>query len=149
MAESLPENKVLECMEIFDLFDKDKDGAISDHELGDALRALGGNPNPKEIEEMINAIDKNDTGKVEFKEFIELFAKKFNPHNDEVILHEVFKKIDKDGNGVISAQELLQMMTTWGEKLTEQEALEIIKEADTDQDGSINYKEFVKMILSK
>ena len=36
-----------------------------------------------------------------------------------------------------------------GDKVTESEILEIIKEADLNNDGEINYKEFVKAMMSK
>lgn len=36
-----------------------------------------------------------------------------------------------------------------GEKLSDTEVEEMIREADIDQDGQINYEEFVKMLLSK
>ena len=35
-----------------------------------------------------------------------------------------------------------------GEKLSEEEVDEMIREADIDQDGQINYEEFVKMMVS-
>lgn len=40
-------------------------------------------------------------------------------------------------------------MTNLGEKLTEEEVNEMIKEADVDGDGLVNYDEFVKMMLTK
>ena len=40
-------------------------------------------------------------------------------------------------------------MTTLGERLTEEEADEMIREADTDGDGFINYHEFVKIMMTK
>ena len=40
-------------------------------------------------------------------------------------------------------------MTNLGEKLTEEEVDEKIREADVDGDGQINYEEFVKMMTSK
>jgi len=58
-------------------------------------------------------------------------------------------EIDKDGNGYISAAELRHVMTNLGEKLTDNEVDEMIREADVDGDGQINYEEFVKMMLSK
>ena len=60
-----------------------------------------------------------------------------------------FKVFDKDGNGFISAAELRHVMTNLGEKLTDEECDEMIREADIDGDGQINYEEFVKMMMSK
>jgi calmodulin len=40
-------------------------------------------------------------------------------------------------------------MTTLGEKLSDEEVDEMIREADIDGDGQINYEEFVKMMMSK
>ena len=44
---------------------------------------------------------------------------------------------DKDGNGFISAAELRHIMTNLGEKLTDEEVDEMIREADVDGDGQI------------
>ena len=46
---------------------------------------------------------------------------------------------DKDGNGNISAAELRHVMTNLGEKLTDEQIDEMIKEADIDGDGQVNY----------
>ena len=62
------------------------------------------------------------------------------------IANEVF---DRDGNGFISAAELRHVMTNLGEKLTDEEVDEMIREADVDGDGQINYEEFVKMMMAK
>ncbi len=47
---------------------------------------------------------------------------------------------DKDGNGFISAAELRHVMTNLGEKLTDDEVDDMIREADLDGDGQINYE---------
>ena len=59
--------------------------------------------------------------------------------DSDVELREAFKVFDKDGNGRISAAELRHVMTNLGEKLTEDEVDEMIREADTDGDGQVNY----------
>ena len=59
---------------------------------------------------------------------------------------EAFKAFDKDDSGTISAAELRDIMSSQGEKFTDEEAEEIFREADTDGDGQINYEEFVKMM---
>ena len=60
------------------------------------------------------------------------------------IANEVF---DRDGNGFISAAELRHVMTNLGEKLTDEEVDEMIREADVDGDGQINYEESALRIL--
>ena len=70
MSDSLPEDKITECREVFDLFDKDKDGSITTKELGDVMRALGANPTNTELQEMIAEVDKDNSGKIEFNEFL-------------------------------------------------------------------------------
>ena len=41
------------------------------------------------------------------------------------------------------------IMMNLGEKLTDEEVDEMIREADIDGDGQINYEEFFKMMMSK
>ena len=77
-----------------------------------------------------------------------LCSKMKDTDSEEEIL-EAFKVFDKDGNGFISAAELRHIMTNLGEKLTDEEVDEMIREADIDGDGQINYEEFVKMMMSK
>ena len=50
------------------------------------------------------------------------------------------KVFDKNGDGYISASELRHVMTTLGEKLTDDEVDEMIREADIDWDGKVNYE---------
>ncbi len=43
--------------------------------------------------------------------------------------------------------QLRHVMTNLGEKLTEEEVEEMIREADVDGDGQVNYEEFVNMMV--
>jgi calmodulin len=63
---------------------------------------------------------------------------KDNGQSEEEI-RDAFKVFDKDGNGFISAAELRHVMTNLGEKLTDDEVDEMIREADADGDGQVNY----------
>ena len=59
--------------------------------------------------------------------------------DSEEEIKEAFRVFDKDGNGFISAAELRHVMTNLGEKLTDEEVDEMIREADVDGDGQVNY----------
>merc|ERR1712096_340556 len=50
--------------------------------------------------------------------------------DSEEEIREAFRVFDKDGNGFISAAELRHVMTNLGEKLTDEEVDEMIREAD-------------------
>ena len=69
--------------------------------------------------------------------------------NFEEEMSVAFKMFDKDKNGYIERDELKQMMTKLGEKLTDGEIDEMMKEADTDNDGRVNYNEFLAMMKPK
>lgn len=50
-----------------------------------------------------------------------------------------FSVFDKNNDGLISSSELRHVMTNLGEKLSEEEVDDMIKEADMDGDGLVNY----------
>ena len=55
----------------------------------------------------------------------------------------------QDGDGSISKEEMKQVMMNLGEKLTDEELDEMIREADIDGDGQVDYNEFVIMMTQK
>ena len=97
---------------------------------------------------MIEEVDTDGNGTIDFPEFLSMMARKMQDTDTEEEIREAFKVFDKDGNGFISAAELRHVMTTLGEKLSEDEVEEMIREADVDGDGQINYDEFVKLMIS-
>lgn len=149
MAENLSEEKITEFKAAFELFDKDRDGKITVKELGTVMRNLGQNPTDLELAEMISEVDLDGNGTIDFKEFLGLMVRKMKDTDTEEELLEAFKVFDRDGNGFITSHELRHVMTNLGESLSPEEVEEMIKEADLDGDGQINYDEFVRMMMSK
>jgi len=145
-CESLNEELVLEFREAFRLFDNDGDGTINSKELGVVMRSMGQNPTESELLEMINEVDVDGNGIIDFPEFLAMMAKKLRGMDTEGELRASFRVFDRDGNGSISAAELRHVVTNLGEKLTDEECDEMICDADKDGDGSIDYEEFVKMM---
>jgi len=149
MADQLTEEQIAEFKEAFSLFDKDGDGTITTKELGTVMRSLGQNPTEAELQDMINEVDADGNGTIDFPEFLTMMARKMKDTDSEEEIREAFRVFDKDGNGFISAAELRHVMTNLGEKLTDEEVDEMIREADIDGDGQVNYEEFVTMMTSK
>ena len=134
--------------DIFDQFDKDKDGKISAKELENAMVSMGQNPTNEEIKEMMEEADLNKDGKIDFEEFLSLMTRNSPETQTEDEVINAFRVFDKEGNGLISSAELKHIMMTIGDKMTEEEADEMVNEADIDEDGMINYEEFVRMMMA-
>lgn len=109
------------------------------------MRSLGQNPTEAELQDMVNEVDADGNGTIDFPEFLTMMARKMKDTDSEEEIKEAFKVFDKDGNGFISAAELRHVMTNLGEKLSDNEVEEMIREADVDGDGQINYSEFVNV----
>jgi len=155
--------QVKELRTAFQLFDKDKDGCITSSELCQVMKSLRQQANNAEIEEMINMVDIDGNGTVDFQEFLTMMSRskaahdksqsasgeapKQNSQEDE--MRQAFKVFDIDGNGFIDANELKLTMQNLGEKLTEFDVKAMIREADMNGDGNIDYEEFIKMMYNK
>nr|KJB38241.1 hypothetical protein B456_006G243600 [Gossypium raimondii] len=144
MGDILTQEQIVEFKEAFNFFDKDGDV----EELATVIKSLDQNPSEEELQDMINEVDADGNGTIEFSEFLNLMAKKMQETDAEEELKEAFRVFDKDLNGYISASELRNVMMNLGEKLSDEEVEQMIKEADLDGDGQVNYEEFVKMMTT-
>ena len=80
-------------------------------------------------------------GTIGFPEFSNLMVKKEkDPEKEKDEMLEAFKTFDRDGNGFINKAELRYVMVNIGEKLTDHEVEDMMKEADMDGDGQLNYE---------
>ncbi|XP_062214630.1 calmodulin-like protein 4 isoform X3 [Phragmites australis] len=122
-------------------------GCISMEELAAVTRSLDLDPSDQELNDMMSEVDTDGNGIIDFQEFLSLIARKMKDGDgDEEELKEAFEVLDKDKNGFISPTELRMVMTNLGEQMTDEEVEQMIKEADTDGDGQVNYDEFVLMM---
>merc|ERR1711936_563857 len=125
MSDSSPltEDQVAEFKEVFSLFDRDQDGSITSKELETVMRSLGQNPTEHELQDLINDVDSDQDGSIDFNEFLAMMSKKLKETDFDEEIKEAFKLLDKNGDGYISATELKTVMSDLQEKLTEKEVL--------------------------
>ena len=140
---------IKEFKEAFDIFDKDKDGYITIKELDQIMKNLGQSPTESELQDMINEVDIDGSGTIDFRDFLEVMMKRLKETDSEDELIEIFNILDTDGNGLINSNELLNVMVTLGENINKEDIEDLIKEVDHDYDGFINFEEFVRLILNK
>ena len=149
MVENLTDETINQFHYLFDLFDKDSSGTITTKELGTVMRNLGQNPSEEELKQLIREVDLNGDGTIDFKEFLCLMVKKMDDSDIDQELQDAFKFFDGDKDGYITSLELRNAMNNLGDEYSPEEAEEMIKEGDLDNDGKISFDEFMKIVLSK
>ncbi len=63
-------------------------------------------------------------------------------------IREAFDAFDKNGDGLVSIEELLTLMDDIGETLSREEAADALRRGDTDGDGQLSFDEFIAFMLS-
>ncbi|KAK9051077.1 hypothetical protein SSX86_027703 [Deinandra increscens subsp. villosa] len=138
-----------EVTKIFNRFDTNGDGRISEDELIGILKSLGSGTSPEDVKRTMSEIDADSDGFISLDEFIG-FCKGIagESEGDDGIsdLREAFKLYDLNNNGVISANELQQILSRLGESYTVENCANMIKSVDKDGDGFVDFEEFRKMM---
>ncbi|KAJ4868539.1 Calcium-dependent protein kinase 5 [Raphanus sativus] len=143
IAESLSEEEIAGLREMFQAMDTDNSGAITFDELKAGLRKYGSTLKDTEIHDLMEAADVDNSGTIDYSEFIAATIH-LNKLEREEHLVAAFRYFDKDGSGYITIDELQQACVD--HSMTDVFLEDIIKEVDQNNDGQIDYGEFVEMM---
>lgn len=146
ILDSLTKEDLATLKEAFTVYDKNNDGTITTKELSTVMRSLGQNPTDAEVQDMINEVDVDGSGSMEFPEFCVMMVKKMAESDTENEVREAYRVFDKEREGFITRSELRMIFAALPEKLTEEEIEEMLEAADEDGSGRIEYEEFRLML---
>nr|XP_031539272.1 myosin light chain 6B isoform X3 [Vicugna pacos] len=132
-----------EFKEAFELYDRVGDGKIQFSQCGDVMRALGHNPTNAEVLRVMGnpKSDELKSRRVDFETFLPMLqavAKNRDKGSYQDYL-EGLRVFDKEGNGKVMGAELRHVLTTLGERMTEEE-VETVLAGHEDINGCINYE---------
>jgi calmodulin len=130
----------------FNAFDDDRDGKIPTSLLGKLLRAVGYNPYPEEVEDMIEDLE-SDRSPLDFKNFYYLLSSHARAAFPEDELVDAFRVFDKKGTGRLPVDTIQRILKSLKQPFTDDQIAELISQADVDGQDTVNYRDFVKVML--
>ncbi|KAK9673890.1 hypothetical protein RND81_12G196600 [Saponaria officinalis] len=146
IAESLPEDEIQGLKQMFENMDTDGSGTITYEELKEGLGRLGSKLSEAEAKALMEAADQDGSGSIDYIEFVTATMHRYRLERDDQ-LYKAFQYFDKDNSGFITTDELETAMREYG--IADENCIkEILAEVDTDNDGRINFDEFVAMMRS-
>ncbi|KAK8697601.1 hypothetical protein V6N13_113742 [Hibiscus sabdariffa] len=144
IAGCLSEEEIMGLKEMFKGMDTDNSGTITLEELKQGLAKQGTKLSEYEVKQLMEAADADGNGTIDYVEFITA-TMHMNRMDREDHLYHAFQHFDKDNSGYITMEELDQALREY-EMHDDRDIKEIISEVDADNDGRINYDEFVTMM---
>lgn len=144
------EERLVQYKKAFAKFDKDSTGIISSKQLRQLLRTLGHNPSDIELRELVNQVDIDENGKIDFNEFIIMIGYFDKANNEAEDLCDIFRVFERDGErGGIDVSELRKI---WEEFLRHavpvEEFEEMISVIDDDGNGEVDRFELLEILQS-
>jgi calmodulin len=140
----MSQKEIQDYQEAFNFFDSDHDGFINTSDIGKVMRCIGLYPSEAEISQIVKNTNRS---KVDFNEFLNLATRNMIDNKvNEQQMREAFRMFDNYGNGLINLMQVRKSLQNLGEKLRDEELDELIREADIDTEGNVNYEELVKIL---
>uniref|UniRef100_A0AC34F3X5 EF-hand domain-containing protein n=1 Tax=Panagrolaimus sp. ES5 TaxID=591445 RepID=A0AC34F3X5_9BILA len=133
--------EIQEFKEAFNLIDQNHDGFIDASDLHDMFASLGKEVTDDFIEKMINEAP----GQINFTMFLTLFGEKLTGTDPEEVIRNAFVCFDEENTGYISEDRLRELLTTMGDRYTDDQVDELFRDAPI-VDGKFNYVEFTRML---
>jgi Ca2+-binding EF-hand superfamily protein len=144
------EERLKEMRQVFEMFDADNSGTLDIGELRDVMHSIGLAPEEWEIRAMIAEVDDDNSGEIEWAEFLYLMSKKtVDAENQSRLAFEYFLE-KNDTSGKIWKNRFVEQMQKLTSEFTRQELEAMLVQAKCeDMDTSyMTYKEFVKMMMT-
>ena len=139
----IPEDKVAEYKEAFDMFDRNKTGTLSIGDITKIMKNFGYPMTKEEARGMISNVEASGDGEVDFEEFVMLMEKQVHNLSDDPVLL-AFRDFDKNDDGKITNREFKYILTHVGENTFSEEEVEgLFKDCGLKEEDELEYEDFV------
>lgn len=142
----LTEEAKEDIREAFELFDSGT-GLVEKRQLKVMMRALGHEPKKEQLSRMLLTSGISSRSQhIKHEEFLALMSQIINEKNIQEEMMKAFTLFDIDNSGKITIENLRTVAEQLGEKMSDAELEEMIREADLNKDGSVDATEFIRIM---
>ncbi|XP_024357118.1 calcium-dependent protein kinase 26 isoform X2 [Physcomitrium patens] len=143
IAQSMSEEEIAGLRNIFKIMDVDGSGTITFEELKQGLQKVGSNMREADVRDLMDAADVDKNGTIDYGEFLAATINMNKVEREENML-AAFRYLDKDNSGYITGEELQNACAEFN--MGEMNLEDLMRDVDLDNDGRIDYQEFVAMM---
>ncbi|KAH0515649.1 Myosin regulatory light polypeptide 9 [Microtus ochrogaster] len=144
------QSQIQEFKEAFNMIDQNRDGFIDKEDLHDMLASLGSIALTAHLAERkteyLEGMMSEAPGPINFTMFLTMFGEKLNGTDPEDVIRNAFACFDEEASGFIHEDHLRELLTTMGDRFTDEEVDEMYREAPIDKKGNFNYVEFTRIL---
>merc|ERR1712176_548498 len=132
----------------FQLMDLNGDGRITEDELFQALHKMDNELTRQDVKTIMLSVDANSNGVLEYDE---LLSSRINRKliSKEERMRKVFRCLDVDGSGTLTAQEIQGALMSIHEGIDIKQCQALIAEADKNNDNVIDYEEWIEVFRNE
>jgi len=150
IASHLSEDRIHALRETFMSLDKNGDGLLTHAELAEGLQSAGLKDIPPDMKQILQDIDSDGSGVIDYTEFLAATIDK-RQYLEETVCWGAFVVFDRNGDGVISMDELKQVLGEGdvNDVVGADTVQLLMKDIDQNGDGKIDFQEFMGMMRGK
>ncbi|KAH7278631.1 hypothetical protein KP509_38G049700 [Ceratopteris richardii] len=101
----------------------------------------------EEVLQMIEDIDKDKNGFIDYDEFLQMMTEKMGERDSRGEIRNTYKLFVRESNGKITFERLKSLANELNEKFTDDELWEMIQVADQNGDDEVDENEFVEVMM--
>lgn len=149
MENNLTKEDIDELKELFIYYDKTGSGVVPIDKIRQIIQNSRFIVEGLAMKKLLADIDPENKGYATFDQLLQGVSKKAKESDAKQDLIDAFRLFDKKSTGFVTVSDLTEVITKLNVELgvSESEVSQLVRDADFDGDGKIDYTEFVHMLF--
>ena len=147
LAASLPKEEINNYFSVFTSFDEDNDGRIDNKRIEDLIRAVGFNPSPEDVEDILYDLSTTDKSTFDYESFLVILARVSRAADPVLELITIFKSLDRENSGRIKLSLARKILESIPKALDDEDIDRILGSVPCDGHGTIDYRDLSEKML--